>query len=190
MKSLTKTRSFLPSVLNAESNSGSVYAATVKLCNGPVPLASHMTRTFNCSDNETIFSADKDGFSSLSHFRTTCGDTPTRFAKTSVSVMPAANIAARSRTPNLVIFSRKVITDNHLFLTGQDCEKKISQFLTFIKFRFAKTARVTFLPVEPRFIPTGSGRLCGDDFFIHFSSVPFFKQSLRGNSTINEGLFK
>jgi len=73
---------------------------------------------------------------------------------------------------------------------SQDVENKVSHFLRNIKFSFAKTARVTFLPVEPRFIPTGSGRLCGDDFFIHSLSVPFFRQRLRGNSTINEGLFK
>jgi hypothetical protein len=105
-------------------------------------------------------------------------------------VMPAASIAALNRTPNLIIFSRKVITDNHLFLTRQDCEKKFSHFLTFIKFRFARRTRVTFLPVESRFVPTASARLCRDDFLIHFSSVPFFRQRLIGNSTRHEGLFK
>ena len=188
--SRTNILSFLPKARKADISSGSEYSFTVNACSWPVPRASQITLTLSNSDKETIFSALSEGFSSRSHFLTTCGLTPRRLANTSFSVTPAANIAARRRVPNLIIFSRKVITDNHLFLTRQDCETKFSHFLTFIKFRFARRTRVTFLPVDTRFIPAASARLCRDDFFIHFSSVPFFRQRLIGNSTINEGLFK
>ena len=186
MKSLSKICSFAPSVRNAETNSGSVYVLTVNECIGPRPLANHKTLMLRISDSETIFSADKLGFSERSHFLTTCGDTPTRLAKTSVSVTPDASMAALNLSPKVIISTRKAITGNHLFCAKQDREKKFSHCLTFLNFSFAKTARVTFLPVDTRFIPTGSGRLCGDDFLIHFSSVPFFRQRLIGNSTGKE----
>lgn len=188
--SLIRTFSRLPRVLKAPSNSGSEYSLTVRTWICPVPLANHITRTFNCSDKETIFSADKAGFSSLSHFRTTCGETPTRFAKTSVSVMPAASIAARRRTPNLIIFSPHLNKAGDIHL-AQDREKKFSHILSFIKFRFAAASQSCVPPAIGLMFPTLQ---CLPDgrglFLIHKASVPFFRQRLIGNSTRHEGLFK
>lgn len=187
MKSLTKIRSFAPSVLNAEMSSGSVYSFTVKECIGPRPLANHKTRTFKTSDSETIFSADKCGHLSLSHFLMTCGETPTFLARTSVSVTPAANIAAFSLAPNVGMNFplRNKTPEIHV---AQDVENKVSHFLSFLKFSFARRTRVTFLPVDTRFVPTASARLCRDAFLnVHIQSFPFFAQGVTGNSTSKEG---
>ena len=190
MKSLTKTRSFLPSVLNAESNSGSVYSFTVNECIGPRPLANHRTLTFKTSDNETIFSADSEGSLSLSHFLTTCGLTPTRLANESVSTTPAASIAAFSLNPNVDIFSPHLNKAGEIHL-AQDREKKFSHILSFNKFCFAAASQSCVPPRKGLMFPTLQ---CLPDgrglFLIHKASVPFFRQKLIGNSTINEGLFK
>jgi hypothetical protein len=185
MKSLTNTRSFGSSVRKAEINSGSLYSFTVKECIGPRPFASHKTRTFKTSEHETIFSAVRAGFSDRSHFLTTCADTPTRFANASVSVIPAASIAARKRAP-------KVIAPPFSFYeTGagdylQDTEKKVSHFLSFIKFSFAAASPVAVPPLLNGL--SRSMRACRKaEKFFHQDSVPFFTSLVTGNSRGNHG---
>jgi hypothetical protein len=102
--------------------------------------------------------------------------------------MPAASIAARRRTPNLIIFSPHLNKAGDIHL-AQDREKKFSHILSFIKFRFAAASQpnssVGLLFPTLQCLPDGRGL-----FLIHKASVPFFRQRLIGNSTINEGLFK
>jgi len=183
MKSLTKIFSFGPKVRKAEINSGSVYSLTVNECIGPRPFASHKTRTFKTSEHETIFSAVRAGFSDRSHFLTTCADTPTRFANASVSVIPAASIAARKRAP-------KVIAPPFSFYeTGagdysQDTENKVSHFLSFIKFSFAAASQPS-RPSRAYGLLSSPKRACRiERKFIrcHSHSFPFFAQVLLGDA--------
>ena len=186
MKSLTKTRSFGPSVRNAEINSGSVYSFTVNKCIGPRPLANHKTRTFKTSEIETIFSAESAGFSDRSHFLTTCADTPTFFANTSVSEIPEASIEAFSLEPkdieSPVSFYETGVVDS-----SQDREIKVSHLLRNNKFSFAAASQSCVPPRKGLMFPTFQCLPDGRGLFIHKHSFPFFKQSLTGNSTGKEG---
>lgn len=190
MKSLTKIRSFAPSVLNAEISSGSVYSLTVKECIGPLPLANQRTRTFRISDRETIFSADKCGHLSRNHFRMTCGETPTFLANTSVSVTPAASIAAFSLNPNVGIYSplRNKTAEIHV---AQDTENKVSHFLTILNKSFAAASPLRASSLSSGCSPrSGACPMAGGFFdFRHKHSFPFFVSEVRGNPTDNERKF-
>ena len=187
MKSLTRIRSFGPSVLNAEINSGSVYSFTVNECIGPRPLANHKTRTFKTSDSETIFSADKCGHLSLSHFLMTCGETPTFLANTSVSVTPAASIAAFSLNPNVGMNSPSTNKTGEGGFT-QDVENKVSHFLSFLKFSFAAASPLRASSLSSGCSPrSGACPMAGGFFdFRHKHSFPFFASEVTGNSTGKE----
>ena len=175
MKSLTRIRSFGPSVRNAEISSGSVYSLTVNECIGPRPLANQRTRTFRISDRETIFSADKCGHLSLNHFLMTCGETPTFLANTSVSVTPAANIAAFSLAPNVDMNSPSVNKTAEVEST-QDTENKVSHFLSFIKFCFAAASPLRASSLSSGCSPrSGACPMAGGFFdFRHTHSFHFF----------------
>jgi len=189
MKSRTNIFSFAPSVRNAEINSGSVYSFTVNECIGPRPFANHKTRTFKTSEHETIFSAERAGFSDLSHFLTTCADTPTRLASDSVSVTPAASIDALNLAPKFGMVSPFSFYETGDHQEPQYTENKVSHFLSFIKFSFAAASPVAVPPLLNGL--SRSMRACRKaEKFIHKDSVPFFAQNLRGNSTDNEGYIK
>ena len=187
MKSLTRTRSFGPSVRNAEINSGSVYSLTVNECIGPRPLANHKTLTFKTSDSETIFSAESAGFSDLSHFLTTCADTPTRLASDSVSVTPAASIDALNLAPNVGMVSPFSFYENGAADSSQDVENKVSHLLSFIKFSFAAASQPCDSSRKGLMFPTFQCLPDGRGLFSHQDSVPFFPSLLTGNSRGNHG---
>lgn len=185
MKSLTKIRSLSPKVLNAWMSSGSVYSFTVKECIGPLPLANQRTRTFKTSDRETIFSADKCGHLSLNHFRMTCGETPTFLARTSVSVTPAANIAAFSLAPKFGMNPPSANKTAEVELT-QDTENKVSHFLTTLNKSFAAAhpQGASSLAIHCGLFPAFQSGPDGRGLFVfHSGSFPFFHSLLTGNST-------
>jgi hypothetical protein len=111
-------------------------------------------------------------------------------AKTSVSVTPAASIAALSLTPNLVIFARKDSIVKSPHRVEQDTEKKFSHFLSFVKFCFAAASPVAVPPLHNGLSESMSACRKARKFLIHISSVPFFKREVTGNSTRQVGLFK
>jgi hypothetical protein len=186
MKSRTNIFSFAPSVRNAEINSGSVYSLTVNECIGPRPLANHKTLTFKTSDSETIFSAESAGFSDLSHFLTTCADTPTRLASDSVSVTPAASIDAFNLAPKFGMVSPFSFYENGAADSSQDVENKVSHLLRNNKFSFAAASPVAVPPLLNGL--SRSMRACRKaEKFFHQDSVPFFTSLVTGNSRGNHG---